>query len=78
MQNAQFETIIAMLAGMQTAIVQLCRTLDQKGVASLEELTASLKAGLDGISADHPQRVQMQLVLQQIAYGLRRDPPPQH
>jgi hypothetical protein len=70
LEDKQLETIIGLFAGMQTALVHLCKTLENKGVATSAELQQSFEATANALPEDLANRQLAQVVLRQIAAGL--------
>jgi hypothetical protein len=71
MTDKQLQTIIALLAGTQLAIVHLSNALCQEGGINHEDLAQSFDQTGEKIPASVANREMLQLVLKQVAAGIR-------
>jgi hypothetical protein len=69
MTKQQLELIVGMIAGLELAIVHVCRVLESKGVAA--DLAPSFLATADALAPNVRNREQIAMVLRHIAGGLR-------
>lgn len=65
------ENIVALLAGIETALVHYGNVLEHKGLLTREELARSLEETADALPLEARNREVMRLPLVHIAKGLR-------
>lgn len=71
MTDKQLETIVALMAGMQASIVHLSNVIASTSKTSHEDIAASFEATADAIPDSVKNQKITQLVLQQVARGIR-------
>lgn len=71
MTDKQLQTIVALLAGTQLAIVHLSNTLCQKGGINHDDLAQSFEQTGENIPESVANRELQQMILKQIASGIR-------
>lgn len=75
MEKAQMEVIVGLFAGLQTAIVHMCKLMESNGLASSEQLAQSFRGTAEGLPDTVHLRPLVQLVLMQIASGIASTQP---
>lgn len=71
MNQKETEVIVGLLSGMQTAIVHLSNVVAAKSGINPEELATSYEATAESIPEEVLNRALLQLVLRQVASGIR-------
>lgn len=71
MTEKQLETVVALIAGMQTSIVHLSNVIASTSKISHEDIAASFEATADSIPDSVKNQKTTQLVLHQVARGIR-------
>ena len=71
MTPQQLQAIVGLMAGMQTAIVHLYNALCAKTGISQEDLATSFEETAAAIPAEMTNREAIQVVLRQVASGIR-------
>ena len=71
MTDQQLQTIVALITGMQTSIVHLSNLLASTTSISHEDIAASFEATADAIPDEVKNKQITQLVLRQVAGGIR-------
>jgi hypothetical protein len=71
MTDQQLQTIVALMAGMQTSIVHLSNLLAATEKISHEDIAASFEVTADKIPDEVKNKQLIQLALRQVASGIR-------
>lgn len=77
MEKAQMEVIVGLFAGVQTAIVHVCKLLEGSGLGTSEQIAESFRGTADGLPETVHMRPLVHMVLMQIASGIASSQPMQ-